>query len=43
MAATAFAGGHLGVSVARRLPADVLRWGVVAFGVGAAIWLAFFD
>jgi uncharacterized protein len=39
MAAASFAGGHGGVAVARRLPANVLRGLVVAFGVGVSIWL----
>ena len=39
VAAAAFAGGHLGVGVARRLSADALRWGVAAVGVTAAIIL----
>ena len=39
MAAASFAGGHAGVAVARRLPANVLRGLVVAFGVGVSIWL----
>ena len=39
MAVAAFAGGHVGVAVARRLPADVLRGLVVAFGVAVSIWL----
>ena len=39
MAAAAFAGGHAGVAVARRLPAHVLRGLVIAFGVGVSAWL----
>jgi uncharacterized membrane protein YfcA len=39
MAVTSFAGGHIGVAAARRLPANVLRGLVVAFGVGVSIWL----
>jgi uncharacterized protein len=39
MAAASFAGGHAGVAVARRLPANVLRGLVIAFGVGVSIWL----
>jgi uncharacterized membrane protein YfcA len=39
MAVAAFAGGHVGVAVARRLPAHVLRGLVVAFGVAVSIWL----
>ena len=39
MAAASFAGGHAGVAVARRLPADVLRGLVITFGVGVSIWL----
>jgi hypothetical protein len=39
MAVAAFAGGHIGVAVARRLPAGVLRGVVVGFGVVVALWL----
>src|SRR3954468_6003322 len=39
VAASAFAGGHLGVSVARRLSPEVLRWGVAAVGIAAAVVL----
>jgi len=39
MAVASFAGGHAGVAVARRLPANVLRGLVIAFGVGVSIWL----
>lgn len=39
LAVTAFAGAHLGVSVARRLPAAALRYGIVALGTGVAIAL----
>ena len=39
MAVASFAGGHGGVAVARRLPANVLRGLVVAFGVGVSVWL----
>jgi uncharacterized protein len=39
MAVASFAGGHLGVAVARRLPPKVLRGMVIAFGVGVSIWL----
>jgi uncharacterized membrane protein YfcA len=39
VAASAFAGGHIGVSVARRLSPEVLRWGVAAVGITAAVVL----
>lgn len=39
MAAASVAGGWVGARGARRLPAAVLRWGVVAFGVAVAIAL----
>ena len=39
MAAAAFAGGQVGVAVARRLRAEVLRTIVVVFGVAVAVWL----
>jgi uncharacterized protein len=39
MAVASFVGGHAGVAVARRLPANVLRGVVVVFGVGVAIAL----
>jgi uncharacterized membrane protein YfcA len=39
VAASAFAGGHLGVSVARRLSPEILRWGVAAVGIAAAVVL----
>jgi uncharacterized membrane protein YfcA len=39
MAAASFGGGHLGVSVARRLPPNVLRAVVVTFGVVVAVVL----
>jgi uncharacterized membrane protein YfcA len=39
MAVASFAGGQAGVVVARRLPANVLRGLVVAFGVVVAVWL----
>lgn len=39
IAASAFAGGHLGVSLARRLSAETLRWGVAAIGTAAAVAL----
>jgi hypothetical protein len=39
MAAAAFVGGQVGVSVARRLPEKVFRWAVVSFGVVVALWL----
>ena len=37
MAATSLAGGRVGGALARRLRADVLRWAVVALGVGLAV------
>jgi uncharacterized membrane protein YfcA len=39
MAAASLAGGRLGVSVARRLPAPALRGVIVVLGVGVALWL----
>jgi uncharacterized membrane protein YfcA len=39
MAGASLAGGWAGVGLARRLPAAVLRWLVVVFGVGVAVWL----
>lgn len=39
MAVATFAGGHLGVAVARRLPATVLRGLVITFGVVVSVWL----
>jgi uncharacterized membrane protein YfcA len=39
MSVAAFAGGNLGVALARRLPPEVLRKVVVAFGVVVALWL----
>jgi uncharacterized membrane protein YfcA len=39
MAVAAFAGGNIGVAVAKRMPANVLRTVVVVFGVSVAIWL----
>ena len=32
-------GGAIGARVARRLNDDVLRWSVIALGVGVAVWL----
>jgi len=39
MAATSFAGGQVGVGLARRLSAGVLRGLIVTFGIGVAVWL----
>ncbi len=39
MAVTSFAGGQAGVRLARRLPAALLRWIVIAFGVSVSIAL----
>jgi uncharacterized membrane protein YfcA len=39
MAAAAFAGGNLGVALARRLRPELLRAVVVGFGVVVALWL----
>jgi hypothetical protein len=39
VAVAAFAGGHLGVGLARRLSVDALRWGVAAVGITAAVIL----
>jgi hypothetical protein len=32
-------GGYVGARVARKLPTAVLRWGIVAFGVGVGVVL----
>lgn len=39
MAVTSYAGGQAGVALARRLSAGLLRGGIVAFGIGVAVWL----
>jgi uncharacterized membrane protein YfcA len=39
MAVGSFLGGQVGVSFARRIPDDALRWGIVVLGTGVAIWL----
>ena len=39
MAVTAYAGGQVGVGLARRLSASVLRATVIVFGVGVSVWL----
>jgi uncharacterized protein len=39
MAAASFAGGHVGVGVARRISDRGLRLGVIVIGTGVAIWL----
>jgi uncharacterized membrane protein YfcA len=39
IAAGALFGGHAGAGFARRLPPDLLRWGIVAYGTVAAIIL----
>ncbi len=39
MAVTTYAGGQVGVALARRLSATLLRAIIVAFGVGMALWL----
>jgi uncharacterized protein len=39
MAAASYVGGHAGVSAAKRLPEDVLRWGIVALGAVVAVVL----
>ncbi|MGZ4271488.1 MAG: sulfite exporter TauE/SafE family protein [Solirubrobacteraceae bacterium] len=40
MAVASVAGGVLGARIAQRLPAGVLRWGIVAYGVALAVVLA---
>jgi uncharacterized membrane protein YfcA len=39
MAAGSYVGGYAGVSAARRLPATVLRWGIVSLGTVVAVVL----
>lgn len=39
MAVAAFLGGHSGVRVARRIPDEALRRGVVVLGLGVTVWL----
>jgi uncharacterized membrane protein YfcA len=39
MAVASFAGGQAGVAFARRISDRALRWGLVVFGTGVAIWL----
>jgi len=39
MAVTSFGGGQVGVALARRLSAGVLRGLIVVFGIGVALWL----
>jgi uncharacterized membrane protein YfcA len=39
MAVTSYAGGQVGVALARRLSAGVLRGLIVVFGIGVALWL----
>lgn len=39
MGATSVVGGWVGVKIAQRLPAAVLRWGIVAFGTALAVVL----
>ncbi len=39
LAPATLVGGAIGARVARRLNDDVLRWSVIALGVGVAIWL----
>lgn len=39
LAPATIAGGYLGARLARRLPAQVLRWTIVAFGTAIGIWL----
>jgi uncharacterized protein len=41
MAAASLAGGHAGVGVARRLPPELLRWGIVLAGTAVAVVLFF--
>jgi uncharacterized membrane protein YfcA len=39
MAVGSFLGGQVGVSFARRIPDEALRWGIVLLGTGVAAWL----
>jgi uncharacterized protein len=39
MAAASLVGGRAGAGLARRLSAPVLRWVIIAFGVGVGSWL----
>ena len=39
LAPATLVGGAVGARVARRLNDDVLRWSVIALGVGVAVWL----
>ena len=39
MAVASFAGGHLGVGMARRIPDETLRRSIIVLGTGVAIWL----
>jgi uncharacterized membrane protein YfcA len=39
MAVASFAGGHVGVGVARRISDRALRLGVIVVGTGVAVWL----
>jgi len=39
MAVTSYGGGQVGVALARRLSAGVLRGLIVVFGIGVALWL----
>jgi uncharacterized membrane protein YfcA len=39
MAVASFAGGHVGVGLARRIGDEVLRWGIIMLGGGVAVWL----
>jgi uncharacterized membrane protein YfcA len=39
MALASFLGGQVGVSFARRIPDQALRWGIVVLGTGVAVWL----
>ena len=41
MAPSAIVGGHAGAWLAQRVSDKVLRIGIIAFGVAAAIWLFF--
>jgi uncharacterized membrane protein YfcA len=38
MVASAIAGGYVGARVARRLPAEYVRWAVVLIGFGLAVY-----
>jgi uncharacterized membrane protein YfcA len=39
MAVASYAGGHVGVGVARRISERALRLGIIVIGTGVAAWL----